>query len=54
LATNDYSSPYAGITEKRFAAFKPRFKNGSSPIEVAKVILNVVTSRNGPPELGIW
>jgi NAD(P)-dependent dehydrogenase (short-subunit alcohol dehydrogenase family) len=48
--TNDYCSPYAEITEKRIAAFKPRFKNGSSPIEVAKVILNAITSRNVPPE----
>jgi NAD(P)-dependent dehydrogenase (short-subunit alcohol dehydrogenase family) len=43
--TNDYCSPYAEITEKRIAAF-----NGSSPIEVAKVILNAITSRNVPPE----
>jgi NAD(P)-dependent dehydrogenase (short-subunit alcohol dehydrogenase family) len=49
--TNDYCSPYAEITEKRIAAFKPRFKNGSSPIEVAKVILNAITSRDVPPEL---
>jgi NAD(P)-dependent dehydrogenase (short-subunit alcohol dehydrogenase family) len=49
--TNDYSSPYAEITEKRIAGFKPRFKNGSSPIEVAKVILNAITSRDVPPEL---
>jgi NAD(P)-dependent dehydrogenase (short-subunit alcohol dehydrogenase family) len=48
--TNDYCSPYAEIIEKRIAAFKPRFKNGSSPIEVAKVILNAITSRNVPPE----
>ncbi|MFL6413713.1 MAG: SDR family oxidoreductase [Nitrososphaeraceae archaeon] len=49
--TNGYCSPYAEITEKRIAAFKPRFKNGSSPIEVAKVILNAITSRDVPPEL---
>ncbi|HZD83066.1 MAG TPA: SDR family oxidoreductase [Nitrososphaeraceae archaeon] len=49
--TNDHSSPYTDITEKRIAAFKPRFKNGSSPIEVAKVILNAITSRDVPPEL---
>ena len=49
--TNDHSSPYADITEKRIAAFKPRFKNGSPPIEVAKVILNAITSRDVPPEL---
>jgi short-subunit dehydrogenase len=34
--TNDYSSPYAEITEKRIAGFKPRFKNGLSPMELAK------------------
>jgi NAD(P)-dependent dehydrogenase (short-subunit alcohol dehydrogenase family) len=49
--TNDYCSPYAEITEKRIAAFKPRFKNGSSPLEVAKVILNAITLRDVPPEL---
>jgi hypothetical protein len=49
--TIDYCSPYAEITEKRIAAFKPRFKDGSSPIEVAKVILNAITSRDIPSEL---
>jgi NAD(P)-dependent dehydrogenase (short-subunit alcohol dehydrogenase family) len=48
--TNDYSSPYAGITERRLAGFKPRFKNGLPPIEVAKAILNAITSRDVPPE----
>ena len=49
--TNDYSSPYAGITEKRIAGFKPRFENGLPAIEVAKVILNAITSRNISSEL---
>jgi NAD(P)-dependent dehydrogenase (short-subunit alcohol dehydrogenase family) len=37
--TDDSNSPYADITEKRIAGFKPIFESGSSPIEVAKVIL---------------
>jgi NAD(P)-dependent dehydrogenase (short-subunit alcohol dehydrogenase family) len=45
------NSPYADITEKRIAGFKPRFKNGLPAIEVAKFILNVITSKNVPPEL---
>ena len=48
--TNNHNSPYMDITEKRIAGFKPRFENGSPPIEVAKVILNVITSKNIPPE----
>jgi short-subunit dehydrogenase len=48
---NDRNSPYADITEKRLAGFKPRFKNGLPAIEVAKVILNVITSTNIPSEL---
>src|SRR5215211_6268808 len=46
-------SPYADITEKRIAGFKPRFENGSPPIEVAKVILRAITStsKNVSPEL---
>ena len=48
---NDRNSPYADITEKRIAGFKPRFKNGLPAIEVAKVVLNVITSRNVPAEL---
>ena len=48
--TNNRNSPYADITEKRIAGFKPRFENGLPPIEVAKVILNVITSKNVPPE----
>jgi hypothetical protein len=38
------------ITEKRIAGFKPRFENGSPPIEVAKVILKAIASKNVPPE----
>ena len=49
--TNDYSSPYAEITEKRIAGFKPRFQNGLPPTEVATVILNAITVRDVPPEL---
>lgn len=44
------NSPYAEITQKRVSGFKPRFENGSSAIEVAKVILKAVTSEN-PPKL---
>jgi NAD(P)-dependent dehydrogenase (short-subunit alcohol dehydrogenase family) len=49
--SNDRNSPYADITEKRIAGFKPRFENGLPPIEVAKVILNAIASRNVRPEL---
>ena len=48
--TNDRNSPYADITEKRIAGFKPRFENGISAIEVAKVILKAITSKNVPSE----
>jgi NAD(P)-dependent dehydrogenase (short-subunit alcohol dehydrogenase family) len=48
--TNNSNSPYADITEKRIAGFKPRFESGPSSIEVAKVILNVITSKNVPSE----
>jgi NAD(P)-dependent dehydrogenase (short-subunit alcohol dehydrogenase family) len=47
---NDRNSPYADITEKRIAGFKPRFENGIPAIEVAKVILRAITSKNGPSE----
>jgi NAD(P)-dependent dehydrogenase (short-subunit alcohol dehydrogenase family) len=50
-ATNGHNSPYADITERRLAGFKPRFKNGLPAIEVAKVILNAITSRDVTPEL---
>src|ERR671939_575894 len=49
--TNDHNSPYADITEKRLAGFKPRFKNGTPAIEVARVILNAFTFTNIPSEL---
>jgi len=47
---NDRNSPYADITEKRIAGFKPRFENGLPAIEVAKVILKAIRSRNVPSE----
>jgi len=50
-AVNDRNSPYVDITEKRIAGFKPRFENGLPPIEVAKAILNAITSKNIQPEL---
>jgi NAD(P)-dependent dehydrogenase (short-subunit alcohol dehydrogenase family) len=48
---NDCNSPYADMTEKRLAGFKPRFENGTPAIEVARVILNGITSTNIPSEL---
>ena len=48
--TNNSNSPYADITEKTIAGFKPRFESGSSPIEGAKVILKALTSKNPPSE----
>jgi NAD(P)-dependent dehydrogenase (short-subunit alcohol dehydrogenase family) len=45
------NSPYADITGRRITGFKPRFKNGLSAIEVARVILNSVISTNIQPEL---
>jgi NAD(P)-dependent dehydrogenase (short-subunit alcohol dehydrogenase family) len=48
--TNDRNSPYADITERRIAGFKPRFENGIPAIEVAKVILKAITSKNVPSE----
>jgi NAD(P)-dependent dehydrogenase (short-subunit alcohol dehydrogenase family) len=48
--TNDRNSPYADITEKRIAGFKPRFENGIPAIEVAKLILKAITSKNVPSE----
>jgi NAD(P)-dependent dehydrogenase (short-subunit alcohol dehydrogenase family) len=54
--TNGSDSPYADITKKRIAGFKPRFENGLPPIEVAKVILMAITStsKNGLPESRYW
>ena len=40
------SSPYIEMTQKRIAKFKPRFKDGLHPREVAKVILKAITSYN--------
>ena len=49
--TNGSDSPYADITNKRIAGFKPRFEYVLPPIEVAKVILRAITSisKNVPP-----
>ena len=49
--TNGRNSPYVDITGRRITGFKPRFKDGLSAIEVAKVILNSVISTNIQPEL---
>jgi NAD(P)-dependent dehydrogenase (short-subunit alcohol dehydrogenase family) len=48
--SNDRNSPYADIAEKRIAGFKPRFENGIPAIEVAKLILKTITSKNVPSE----
>ena len=40
------SSPYIEMTQKRISRFKPRFKDGLHPLEVAKVILKAITSDN--------
>jgi NAD(P)-dependent dehydrogenase (short-subunit alcohol dehydrogenase family) len=40
------NSPYTELIQKRISAFKPRFEKGSLPIEVAKIILEAVTSEN--------
>ncbi len=37
---------YANFTKKRIAGFKPRFENGLPPIQVAKVILEAVSSKS--------
>lgn len=47
---NARDSPYANFTKKRIAGFKPRFENGLPPIQVAKVILEAVSSKNVSPE----
>jgi NAD(P)-dependent dehydrogenase (short-subunit alcohol dehydrogenase family) len=51
INTNGRNSPYADITGRRITGFKPRFKNGLSAIEVARVILNSVISTNIQPQL---
>jgi NAD(P)-dependent dehydrogenase (short-subunit alcohol dehydrogenase family) len=41
------TSPYVEMTQKRISRFKPRFESGTSPIEVAKVILKaIIASEN--------
>jgi NAD(P)-dependent dehydrogenase (short-subunit alcohol dehydrogenase family) len=40
------NSSYAEMTQKRISGFKPRFENGSPPIEVATVILKAIKSEN--------
>lgn len=40
------NSSYAEMTQKRISGFKPRFENGSPPIEVATVILKAIASEN--------
>ena len=47
-ATDGRDSPYADVTEKRIAGFKPRFENGTPPKEVAEIILRAITSKNLP------
>lgn len=48
-STNDSTSPYAEITQKRISGFLPRFERGSAPKEVAEAILKAIRSEN--PEL---
>ena len=43
---NPYYSPYSEIIQKRIAGFKPRFESGSPPIEVAKIVLKPLTSKD--------
>lgn len=42
-------SPYSELIQKRVSAFKPRFEKGSSPGEVARTILEAVTSKDPKP-----
>lgn len=44
--TIDSNSPYVEMTQKRISRFKPRFESGTPPIEVARVILKIITSEN--------
>jgi len=39
------------MTQNRISRFKPRFENGSPPIEVAKAILKVITSTENQSSL---
>jgi NAD(P)-dependent dehydrogenase (short-subunit alcohol dehydrogenase family) len=41
--------PYTEMIQKRVSAFKPRFEKGSSPIEVAEVVLEAATSQDPKP-----
>ena len=41
--------PYTEMIQKRVSAFKPRFEKGSSPIEVAEVVLEGATSQDPKP-----
>lgn len=43
------NSPYTEMIQKRISAFKPRFEKGSSPIEVAEVVLEAITSQGPKP-----
>jgi NAD(P)-dependent dehydrogenase (short-subunit alcohol dehydrogenase family) len=43
---SNINSPYTEMIQKRVSAFKPRFEKGSSPIEVAEVVLEAVTSQD--------
>ncbi|MGE5661052.1 MAG: SDR family oxidoreductase [Ignavibacteriales bacterium] len=43
---SNINSPYTEMIQKRVSAFKPRFEKGSSPIEVAEVVLDAATSQD--------
>ena len=43
---SNINSPYTEMIQKRISAFKPRFEKGSSPIEVAEVVLEAATSQD--------
>jgi NAD(P)-dependent dehydrogenase (short-subunit alcohol dehydrogenase family) len=46
---SNINSPYTEMIQKRISAFKPRFEKGSSPIEVAEVVLEAATSQHPKP-----
>jgi NAD(P)-dependent dehydrogenase (short-subunit alcohol dehydrogenase family) len=46
---SNINSPYTKMIQKRISAFKPRFEKGSSPIEVAEVVLEAATSQHPKP-----
>ena len=46
---SNINSPYTEMIRKRISAFKPRFEKGSSPIEVAEVVLEAATSQDPKP-----